>query len=314
MSKRTTGLFAAPVRPVTQRPSGGGDAVDAEIADWVRKRKQVDIAYQLERGPAGGQSMPAAPMPQPVTVQDQIALSQEARQASSDVAAAYKGAAESERDRRVEAEQRAANAYEAGQQEAEGRWSTIVQMQESNHQFVLELLGRAKDAQVAAAQSEAARIAERTESLVKQTLETMKIEVSKRDEKISQLEQERQNLLQRETWDQALARVALGQAPEKLELLRRLVGPAGDASLTPEQEANRRWFTGQVDKKLASMDAEERRKDAMHGEVTGLIGALREAISKFDVSSIIPTPRQPGSVVPEWADDVPEEAQAAMGE
>jgi hypothetical protein len=309
MARRgTTGLFAAPVRPVTQQPSWAGDPADVEIADWIRKRKQVDIARQLENPSVPGQ-VPAA-QPPVVTVQDQIALSKEAREASHDIAQAHREAAEAERSRRQEAEKRAADAYEAGQAEAENRAAVHLELFKEFASTTQAMLKESYEARLQAKDETHRAILERIDEKLNAALAAKEVEVARHRERAEELERQVRALSERETFDQVLAKAILGQAPEKVDLIRRLFGAGQSGELSPEQEANRRWMVGQVDRKLSAMDAEERRKDALHGEIVGLAGAARQVLTSLNLGALIPVPRRPDSAVPEWAEEVPPEAQA----
>jgi len=279
------------------------DPFDAALVNLVRTQEKLVKARAMGLIADNGQgTSPQQPVPPAATLTEAV-------HAAAAVAEIHKGAAETarsladlERERRKEAEERASGAFEAGQEEAESRWSTVLQIVQENNRTVLELIKDKHAAEVAAERSRAEQIAERMEQSNKQAVEVLTKEIARRDEEISRLRQENSQLSQRETFDQALTRAILGQAPEKVQLLERLFGRK-DEALTPEQEANRIWLKGQAEKRLEAMTREEDRKDAMHEEVRGLVGELRGVLThaKAYLPLLAGVPRMPGSAVPgEW--------------
>lgn len=304
--KGATGLFAQAVAPVTARPSEG--AFEAEMADWVRQRKRIDLVRQLERGDGQVNGAPAG-VPQVATVQDQIALSKEAREAARDVAELARQQADEERERRQEAEERAGSAFQSGQQEAESRWSAVLGIVQETNKTVLQLIQDKHATELKALQEAHAEVLKRIDEKLNAALAAKDVEVARHRERAEQLEQQVKALSERETFDQVLAKAVLGQAPKEVDLIRRLFGAGQSGELAPEQEANRRWMIGQVEKRLSAMDAEERRKDALHGELVGIASAVKQALASLNLGTLIPVPRRPDSAVPEWAEEVPPEAQ-----
>lgn len=185
------------------------DPIDEELRKAIRRAGGAAALARI----AGGAD-PAAVVqhvPQPTSVQDVIALEREARETTKDARQAAMETAEAERERRVEAEQRAAGSYEAGQQEAENRWAAIVEMQNGFHGTVMGMFEKLSAQQVAAAQSDAARIAAEMKASNDATVAAMKAEIDKRDGIIATQQQHIEALKGRKTIEEVAAeRLAAG--------------------------------------------------------------------------------------------------------
>lgn len=177
------------------------DPLDEEFRTAIRRAGAAAALQRL----ASVNDPSVAPPPQPTSVPEVIQLNREARDAAGETARLAKETAEAERVRRQEAEQRAAGAYDAGAAEADDRWRFFTEINEKNHGLVLDLVKGIGGAQVAAAQTEAARIASEMKANAEAVISRLSTEITKRDEKINELQQQNETLKQRKTWSEVVA-------------------------------------------------------------------------------------------------------------
>lgn len=121
------------------------DNFETEMARAVRlatMERQARLAGVALPGAGADQSQA---MPQPATVNDTIALSREAREAAAEQARQAREIAQEERDRRLEAEESASGAFQAGKAQAEGVATMMLemvrQMADSNREALIAQQG-----------------------------------------------------------------------------------------------------------------------------------------------------------------------------
>lgn len=222
-----------PAQPAAQDPA------DEEYQRAVRR---VGHAVALQRlATVGDPAAATAVTPQPTSVQDVIALEREARESTKDARQAAQETAEQERLRRQEAEQRANGAYEAGQAEAENRWGAVVEMQQGFHATVMGMFEKLSTQQIAAAQSEAARVAERMEASNKEIVARLAGEIEKRDNTIIQQQQQIEALKAKKSWGEVVAeQIEQGNLghPAVKAMIPQLAAPAAPQGKSPQDQLN----------------------------------------------------------------------------
>jgi hypothetical protein len=309
------GFGSRPAAPSTASPPA--NQVRQKILEVLDAAKEgVDVANAIRAANAAketpGQGAPTL-VPQPASLSDAV-------NAATGIVSIHKGAADTalqmadaERDRRIEAEERAGNAFAQGEAEADGRWKAMQamvaplqakldSMMERGHQAELE-------AKEAGFKAELANLNAKLDAV----LRAKDAEIAAQKAIAEKLGAQVEELKQRETLDGFIGKAIAGGEidPRKVEMLRRLFGWDQQAALTPEQEASRAWLTGQVQHRLTALKNEEERRDVTHQEVVQLIGEGRQVLSALRgvlgplLSRSVAGGRLPGSVVPAAFPDPP---------
>lgn len=122
--------------PLPSDRVAGTDDVDAETVKLLRTARAGILARSL------GVQVPGGPdgEPQPTSTRDLLDMTGGLIKASTELVDVHKEATDLERERRVEAEQRAGGAYEAGEKEAGEKWGVIMQVVQSTNTTMLEMM------------------------------------------------------------------------------------------------------------------------------------------------------------------------------
>lgn len=147
-AKRTplTGFMPTP----TSRPAADAeDDVDRELAKAVKAFRQSSMFRWMGAPMSGGDSVPP-----PSTSKELIDLTRETASTTKAVADLHKEAAEAERARRLEAEQRVAGSYAAGEADAKEKYEFFAELQAQQHQQTVELLKELSQQRLEAAQQQ----------------------------------------------------------------------------------------------------------------------------------------------------------------
>lgn len=292
------GLFTAPVRAPA---SVSGDPVQDELAAWVRDRRRTDMVRQMETGatPAPvAATQPAAQVPQPVSLTEAVG-------AATAIAGLYKGTAEVEHDRRVEAEEDAAGSYQAGEQKTLQMIDMFNRTVEPLRQELTSLREEKHKAEVEAKEAGFKAELASLNAKLDAALGAKDREIAQQQTRADTLQKQVDALSQRETFEQVIGKAVAGGeiAPERVEMIRRVFGINGGAD-DPLAEANRLFIIGQAHAKLAKMQRDGLHEDGMQQEVRKLLGGLNQIVeglkgSAPDLLRLITPPRAAGSSVPE---------------
>lgn len=257
------------------------------------------------------QQQAPAPIPQPATVQDTIALSREAREAAKETAELARQQAEEERQRRQEAEERAATAYEAGKQEAQTVFSTMLQMVQTFAQTAQENVRSAYEAQLALKEEMHKAQLQAVQAQIESLKELFKMQIEQKDQKINELTNKLNAISGRKSWEEWLAeQIASGNLAELRAKLGTILGTTGATAKEEDPEkifqrhlADRlpEVIVAQKVKELEIQEEEARRKAEVHEAVKGLINTATSAVQ--EAKHVLPrilggSVRRPDSVVP----------------
>lgn len=170
------GLFAAPVTPVTARPPGG-DQVQAELADWVRQRKNVDLANQL----AGGGTPVAQQqgMPAPTSVGEIVQVATGVAGLHKQVAESAMQQAQQAKDELNDAKASAGNAYESGLQEGRGQMAQVMTVVQETNKTVLDLVGKLTETRIQGLQAQHDETLKRIDDKVEMALQVKDAEINR---------------------------------------------------------------------------------------------------------------------------------------
>ncbi len=214
------------------------DPVAAEVARVARLRGNIATLRDLERlnEPAGG-GQPAVSVPQPATVADTISLSQEARAAANDIAQNARETAAEERERRIEAEERAGGAFQAGQAESNNVWAKFTEITQGYQATILTLVREGHQAQVEALQQRQTDVLNSISQQVTAALAAKDAIITAREDSIKTLSGQVQTLSQRKTVEQAMADAMLSDDPANDPLVKRVRRLVGDGKSIDEINA-----------------------------------------------------------------------------
>lgn len=162
------------------------------MADTARRRGDANdyqfAAAMLGGGSNGNGQAPQPPLPQPATVQDTISLSREAREAAAEQSRIALETASQEHERRVEAEQEAANAYSAGASSAADKWGTLLGIVQENNKTILEMQRESSDSRATTLQEQNKAMLERLEEKLTQAMSFKDIEIQRQEARAADAE------------------------------------------------------------------------------------------------------------------------------
>lgn len=275
------GLFAAPVSPVNQVPTRQG-AVEAELAAWIRDKRNINIMRALERGddpvqPNGNGVPPAANLSEAVSAATAIAG---LHKGAAETALAEKRAAEKKAERLAAA---AGQQVERAKEETASQFQVIMQMQQQFAQTMLEVTTASLKSQIEERdrlrEVEIKRIEDRIEAL--QQRHDMKIR--QRDEQIAKLQQEKQQLQSRPSLDDLI----LGEIREGRTdgLVGHLLGVHRQYDPSSDPDVVYRRGIAEVKVEEAREAVEDRRlekrlKEERHRAQLGIYKGLAELIGQ----------------------------------
>lgn len=266
------GFAAPPPAPKT----GDGGTFDAELAQWIRQRRKVDMVRQLEVGAVpGGAGVPVSPgipqvMPQPASLTEAMHVATGLSTLGTNAAKTAMDVADLERQRRIDAEQDAGDAAAAARADEAAKWDAITKMGDRFNERIEKLTEAQHTAELAAKDSEAARIAasmkadaDRMVAAVTQEKERVERELASAKATVAQL-------AQRPTYEGIVAKALTNPDDPELETLRRVLVPDANRPLTPQEK----WAHGYVEERLQSEREGRLMKRARHIRAMSLMRHL----------------------------------------
>ena len=264
------GAAAAPESPLS---------FETEMAKAVRQAT-VERQARMAGVPLPGLESQQQALPQPVTIQDTLAVNKDAREAAAEQTRLYREAAEDERDRREAAEANAGGAFEAGKKEA---LAMAEYMDKREERFRADAAEMRKEMQELREQNrtaqENAKYAELKAELDKLTSghEQEKAELKRRAELAEQRAAEASRPKSRE--EMALDLIKQGEsydAPHVQVLLRGHVPDPGRDSLdqkwaNAQLEAHIDDFMAEIEAKRTKRQREQERQGKMDGAVDHIV-------------------------------------------
>ncbi len=279
MTKRSNARPATLIDFPSAVPGLRADPVKAEIAKTLRAKREAweaDHAMRMVEDPGAGASVPPA------------ASLGEAVGAAVSIANLHKDAAEMERDRRIEAEERADGNYQEGQKEADGRWGVMLGIVQENNKTILQLVQANHATEVQALQQKQNDILARIEAGQAAAIAAREVEIKRRDDAIVDLHGQVQQLATRRTIEQELLEALRSPDPKNHPAVKMFLGLFGaKAGLTREDIENQLLQDQALEHVEGLRDAREaaraeREAKAIRGEKTaklidGLVGIVEAA-------------------------------------
>ncbi len=251
--------------PPAPREHAGTDGVSVEVARWVRQRRELDMVRQMEGGSAasasgvpGAVGGPPQVMPGPASITEAVNAASGISQIHREAAQTALEQAEQERLRRQEAEESVGSAAEAARKDEANRWQAITDMTNTLRAEITSIREESHQAQLAAKESEAARIAAQMKADADRITAALTAE---RDRLAAELEREKARvaqLAQRPTVQDMMVRAMQNPSDPDLAVFRQVYG-------THQGESFEEWWRKEQAKRmLNSQDAEERRREENH--------------------------------------------------
>lgn len=211
--------------------------------------------------------------------------------------------AETERQRRMEAEQSRGAAAAAAADEEASKWDALTQMQNSFREEMGAMRSELHQAQIAQKDSEAARLVAEMKAHAEKVEAAIKAEKERVESELARTRAENAALRQRPTLQELQVRAIQNPDDPELAPFRQVYGNRGESI---DEWARKE----QLSRHFRSQDAEERRKEERHRSglrlrrnLDGLFGEARGALGRF-------TPGQPrgldlNGVSADFPDDPP---------
>lgn len=296
------------------------DPLEAEAAailhdQRIANRVRIFAPGALQSGVQAGAAIPAQAgiptvIPQPASLGDAVNAASGISQMHREVAQTAMENAEIERERRQEAELSAGAMADAARKDEENKWSAIHALTNSFNERIDKLMEAQHAAELAAKDSEAARIA---------------AEIKANADRIEAALQADRDRLTAELAAAKAKNAALAQRPTMQDMMVRAIQNPDDPELAPfrqvfsqgprPQSPQERWAHGYVDEELAAKRDQRLMRRQRHlrfmslsRNADALVGELRQHIPRFASG----TPRGLGQNG--VADDFPDEPDGAEGE
>lgn len=243
------GSSAAP----QQEPS-----VEAELARAIRLTTLERQARLVGVGLPGGEAA-TPPFPQVATVQDQIALSQEARSSARDVADLARQQSEAAQAEVERLKEQAGGAYEAGKQEALTLWQ-MIDGRDARHQERMDAITKElREANEARRDSESARVLSELKAQMDAIQGQHEREVAELKRRAEQAETRAAEAAKpKSRYEQALDLLRNGEDPQS-PAVRALLGYGEPGQETPQE----RWQRLHMDKVEDEIVDERARRRAL---------------------------------------------------
>lgn len=287
---RKPALIDFPTPPAV--PGARTDPIRAEVARTLRAKREAWETQNALRMVDGEPAAPGVAIPAAGSLTEAVA-------AAAGVANLHRGAADTalaladqERDRRVEAEERAGGAFQAGQQEANSVWSKFAEITQGYQGTILALVQEGHKAQVEALQQRQADVLAQINENIKAALAAKDTVIAAKDEKITALTGQVQTLSQRQTVEQALAEAITSGDPRSHPAVKRVMSLFGERAGKTREDLEIQFLEDQANdhieerreaREAARQEREDRRtrgkktEDLLDG-LTGIVKAARPAI------------------------------------
>lgn len=279
MGARHFGMTAPYALPGAAAAPESPPSFETEMAKAIRQATMERQARMAGVPMPGLESQHAAP-PQVATVQDQIALSQEARSSAKDVAELARQQAEEARAELERVKAQAGGAYEAGKQETLDLWERL-DARDQRHQERLDALeAQLREANDARRDSESAKA-------IAELKAQMEADKKERDQLIAQLKKEADEAKAKAVEatrpksgpEQALDLIKAGEDPNSPRVQVLLYGKLPNPG---QQSLNEKWehvqleahideFMAEIEAKRAKRQREQERQGKMDGAVDHIV-------------------------------------------
>lgn len=279
------------------------DPVDKALVDAAHRiSNAVAFKFLAQTGQADG----GAPAVVPTTIQDQIALSREAREAANSAVELAKDSRDEERERRREAEDRAKTSFQDGYNKASNESKTVLEMFQAFTDQSHALLKESYQAQIDSTEKTHNATIEAINAKLDAALALRDHEIEQKERIIERQNSQLQELRNKRSWQEEMTE-ALISGDRNHPLVRAYIGTGQDPNAQDPNHVYQMTLAPKLaeaaaqkaNAELTAMQEEERRKDEKHQVTLNLLNTATNALGAF-FGSPMPTGLPQNGVPPNF--------------